>query len=133
MKIIYKVWLQKDNGRAFGEGPHQLLKGVEMTGSLKEAAARIGMAYSQARLLMEGCESHLGFALILRKQGGVSGGGSEITPEAVELMKAYKSLRADIGTVLAEVYERHFGQSIQVRFDATVPKRRRAKHTRKLP
>jgi molybdate transport repressor ModE-like protein len=85
------------------------------------------MAYSQARLLIEGCESNLGFALILWRQGGVSGGGSELTAEAVELIKAYKSLRADIGTVLGEVYERHFGQSIQVRFDAVVPKQRRAR------
>ncbi len=33
LKIAFKVWID-NNGKAFGEGPYQLLKRIETTGSL---------------------------------------------------------------------------------------------------
>ena len=35
--LRYKLWLEKD-GKAFGEGPYQLLAGILETGSLSNAA-----------------------------------------------------------------------------------------------
>jgi len=53
MKIGYKVWLDND-GKAFGDGPCELLERVEGTHSLHQAAKEMGMAYSTAwRLLPE--------------------------------------------------------------------------------
>ena len=39
MKVGYKIWLE-NNGKAFGSGPCELLKGVQETSSLNQAAAR---------------------------------------------------------------------------------------------
>jgi molybdate transport system regulatory protein len=116
MKLTYIIWLERNAGRAFGEGPYLLLKGVEATGSPSEAAAGMGMAYSKARRVMGCCEQNLGFALTSRKIGGVSGGGSEVTAEATVIMKKYEALREEIRDVLGEAYKRHFGESVDVQF-----------------
>lgn len=126
MKLIYKVWLESEGDMAFGEGPYRLLKGVELTGSLKESAAGLGMAYSKARRLIEYCERTLGFPLTHRKKGGASGGGSKVTAEAVKLMREYESLRAAMEDVIGNAYKKHFGKSAEIEF-YTMPKRRRTK------
>ena len=94
MKVIYKVWIDHNGGTAFGEGPYQLLKGVEKTGSLWKAAAAMGMAYSKARRIMSCCEKSLGFALTYRKIGGVLGGGSGADPQG---SRSYEDVRGPSG------------------------------------
>jgi len=124
MKLVYKIWLMNDIGRTFGEGPYLLLKGVKRTGSLKEAASGTGMAYSKARRVIECCEQSLGFALVVRKKGGVTGGGSEVTPRAVELMGSYEALRTEIEEAIGKTYEKYFGEEIPVEFHKMMPQKR---------
>jgi len=47
MRLHVKAWLEQNGGRAFGDGPADLLRRVERTGSLRAATAEIGMSYSQ--------------------------------------------------------------------------------------
>ena len=108
MKIMYKVWLDCD-GKAFGEGPDRLLQRVETTGSLHKAAAEMKMSYRKAWLMLRAMEQRLGFALLERKVGGVSGGGSQLTPAAREIMKRYEAFRKEVEGALQEIYTRHFG------------------------
>ena len=115
MKVIYKMWFD-NSGTAFGEGPYRLLKGVEKTGSLWRAAVAMEMAYSKARRIIACCEQNLGFTLITRKAGGVSGGGSKVTPEAIELMGKYERVRAQMEGVLSATYAKHFGERAEVQF-----------------
>jgi molybdate transport system regulatory protein len=107
MKVIYKVWLD-NNGKAFGEGPYELLKRVEKTQSLHQAAIQMGMAYSKAWKLVLTMEKRLGFALLIRKAGGLTGGGSQITPQARNLIKDYGRFRKDVEKIMQKIYKRHF-------------------------
>jgi molybdate transport system regulatory protein len=111
MKVAYKVWLDND-GKAFGEGPYQLLKRIEETGSLHQAAMEMKMSYRKAWLTMHAIERKLGFALLDRQVGGVSGGGSQITDGARELMKNYESFRSDVREALQSIYKKHFEKAI---------------------
>ena len=108
MKIAYKIWLDH-HGKAFGDGPHELLKRVEETNSLHEAARQMGMSYSKAWKLIQMMEKRLGFGLLDKKVGGRSGGGSRVTPKGKDLMKRYGRLKKEAGKALEEVYQRHFG------------------------
>jgi molybdate transport system regulatory protein len=108
MKIAYKVWLD-DHGKAFGDGPYELLRRVEETKSLHQSANQMGMAYSKAWRLIRTLEERLGFTLIERHVGGRSGGGSRITPEAKRLMNHYKRFQKDVKIVLQKTYQKHFG------------------------
>jgi len=124
MKLTYKIWLEQNGGRAFGEGPYRLLRGVELTGSLREAAAGLGMAYSKARRVIDNCERSLGFPLTLRQRGGATGGTSEVTARAARLMGNYEALRAEIEDAIGEAYKEHFGASIQVQFYTMITQKR---------
>ena len=107
MKLAYKVWLDND-GKAFGEGPYQLLKHIEETGSLHQAAMQMEMSYRKAWLTLRASEKRLGFHLLERTVGGVSGGGSEITPAGRRFMRKYERFREDLTKSLEAVYRRHF-------------------------
>jgi molybdate transport system regulatory protein len=111
LKIAYKVWLD-NNGKAFGEGPYQLLKRIETTGSLHQAAIEMKMSYRKAWTTLKAIETKLGFALLERKVGGIAGGGSHITEQGRLLMSHYEEFRRELTTTLEIIYQKHFGNWI---------------------
>jgi len=108
MKVGYKIWVD-NGGKAFGEGPYELLKRVEKTDSLHEAAHQMNMSYSKAWKLIQIVEKRLGFAFLEKKVGGVSGGGSWVTPEGKEFLRRYERFESDAKKVIQKTYQKHFG------------------------
>jgi len=108
MKVVCKIWLDH-NGKAFGEGPYALLKGVEKTDSLHQAAHQMGMSYSKAWKLIRLMEKRLGFPLLERQVGGESGGGSQVTPRAKDLIERYERFETEATKAVEKAYQKHFG------------------------
>ncbi len=108
LKLRYKIWLEKNGEKSFGDGPLDILHRVERTGSLRQAAEEINMSYSQAWNLLKDLEKRLGFNLLKRKVGGERGGGSEITEEARELMTKFKLFREKADQNLNLLYKKIF-------------------------
>ena len=108
MKVAYKVWLD-NNGKAFGEGPYELIQRIEETGSLHQAAKELKMSYRKAWVILQRCEERLGFHLLKRTIGGASGGGSQVTPRARKMMSRYQKFRRDVDRSLERIYRKHFG------------------------
>jgi molybdate transport system regulatory protein len=108
LKLKYKIWIEKDREKVFGDGPLDIFHRVERTGSLRQAAAEINMSYSLAWNLIKGLEERLGFKLLKRKVGGEKGGGSEITQEAKELMIKFKLFREEADQSLNSLYKKIF-------------------------
>lgn len=107
MKLAYKLWLDNE-GKAFGEGPRRLLMLVDETGSLSQAAAAMGMSYNKAWNLVRQLEEALGFRLLLRRTGGSSGGGSELTPQARDLLARYSAFTDEAHQDLLALFDKHF-------------------------
>ena len=78
LKLRYKLWVEKDGEKVFGDGPLDILHRVERAGSLRQAAAEINMSYSQAWNLMKDLEKRLGFNLLKRKVGGKKEEGQKL-------------------------------------------------------
>lgn len=110
MKLRYKIWLER-GGKAFGDGPWDILRRVDRLGSLRQAAAEINMSYSQAWALVRMLEKRLGFPLLEKRVGGRNGGGSVLTPEARELVFKYGIFRERADRALQSLYEEVFGGS----------------------
>ena len=90
MEARTKIIFVDENGdKFFGEGPYQLLLGVERTGSLRCAAMEMGMAYSKAWTILKNAEEQLGFKLLLSTTGGKHGGGAQLTERGEALLAAY--------------------------------------------
>ncbi len=108
MTVKYEVWLVQD-GQAFGKEAVELLRRIEETGSLKGAAAEINMSLTKAWHMFRDIERALGFTLLKRTVGGASRGGSQLTPEARNLMRQYEALSQDVEEMLQAIYVKHFG------------------------
>lgn len=111
MKAVTRITFLDDRGeKFFGEGPCRLLKAVEQTGSLRSAAAQMGMAYSKALRILRNAEAALGFALTVRTTGGSNGGGSRLTPEGKEWLQRYEAYRDACIQANAKLYPEFFSR-----------------------
>lgn len=109
MKPVTKIQFFDENGeKFFGEGPCRLLGLVEETGSLRCAAASMGMAYSKAIKLVKQAEEALGFPLTQRSVGGRDGGGSTLTPEGRAFLRQYEAYRDACVQANRELYAKYF-------------------------
>jgi len=108
LKLKSKIWLEKDGRKVFGDGPWDILKRVERTGSLRQAAAEINMSYSQAWKLIRMLERNLGYHLLEKRAGGSGGGYSSLTPAASRLTEAYEIFRREAGESLEALFSKHF-------------------------
>lgn len=73
----------------YGPGVEELLIYVRRCGSLRKAAEMAGIPYSKAWKIIRDAERGFGFPLLYCEQGGADGGGSRLSPEAIEVMEGY--------------------------------------------
>ncbi len=97
MKPVVKVYIHSEDGeKFFGLGPLLLLRHTKKTGSLRQAAIDMNMAYTKATKLIKTAEQNFGFKLIESKTGGKNGGGSTITKQAEVLIEQYEKMCSEI-------------------------------------
>jgi molybdate transport system regulatory protein len=83
---------------AFTERDATLLRAVDETGSLNEAASSLGRSYSRAHGRLTDLEAAFG-DLVERHRGGADGGGSTLTDRARDLLAEYDRLRTGYASV----------------------------------
>ena len=94
--------------KSFGPGPMRLLEGVRDTGSLHRAAGEMGMAYSKAWKLIRKLEQDWGFAIMVRRSGGLGGGGSALTEEGKDLLERYEKMLAEVNQAADAAMKKYF-------------------------
>ena len=77
-----------------------LLKEIELTGSLNSAVEHIGMSYSYAWNLMNKTNCKLNTPLIITKRGGNGGGIAKLTDAGKKLLDHYNKLEQDFGNLM---------------------------------
>jgi molybdate transport system regulatory protein len=106
-----RLWLHDQGLPVFGVGICELLQRVEATGSLRCAAADMGMAYSKAWQIVRRAEEHLGFELMTRRTGGKGGGCSIVSEKGLRRVDAFAAFVLEADASVDESFARHFGQS----------------------
>jgi molybdate transport system regulatory protein len=79
---------------ALGPGRVQLLELVGETGSLRSAAARMGMAYMTAWKHVRALNGRFRSPLVLSQRGGKAGGGAVLTTTGRRVVKLYHEMEA---------------------------------------
>ncbi|MEI6101960.1 MAG: LysR family transcriptional regulator [Eubacteriales bacterium] len=89
----------------FGPGTVTLLQNVDSSHSLLAASKQMSLSYSKATAMVKNAETHLGFKLLHSRTGGTSGGGSELTPEARDVIRLYGQFVQDVTECANEHFE----------------------------
>lgn len=97
LKANCRIWLYSaDAPGVFGDGKVRLLTEIVATGSLRKAAANLGISYRKAWSDLAKAESCLGIDLIIRKRGGAAGGSTQLTSQGLQVIAAYKKFQAHV-------------------------------------
>ena len=86
-----------------------MLDAVRETGSIKEAARRLGKSYRYIWGRIKQAEESIGESLVETQVGGTGAHRSDLTPRAVELLEAFYALRQRMSEVLDEEFSARFG------------------------
>jgi molybdate transport system regulatory protein len=107
-----KVWLEARGSYAFGLGISDILRAVGRAGSIKQAAADLGLSYRYVWARVKEAEEALGLRLVATRVGGDPGARrSALTPEARRLVTAFRRLRHRMLQVVRAEFTRCFGQA----------------------
>ncbi len=85
-----KLWIETDGQLVMSDYRVRLLELVAETGSLADAASALGLSYRRAWGKVKELEANLGRPLVSSEVGGAGGGRTALTPEAEELVVAYR-------------------------------------------
>lgn len=96
------------NQPVLGPGLIELLEHLEENGSMKEACQKMEMSYSKGWKIINRAEKELGNSLLVRHQGGKSGGKCEITVECKILMQKYRAMETEVKTYACVSFQRWF-------------------------
>lgn len=93
LSVRSKIWVSDNSGDVvFGLGRLKILDAIERKGSIQAAAKELGMSYRGVWGRIKATEERLGEPLLYRNIGGKKGGGSELTPFALDLMDRFRKL-----------------------------------------
>lgn len=102
-----RLWIYSGRREGvFGDGKARLLTEIARTGSLRQAAAALGISYRKAWGDLKKAESCLNRPLFARVRGGKGGGRTLLTPEGQAVLAAYETFR----TRMHAHVEREFAQ-----------------------
>ena len=77
-----------------GPGRADLLELIGETGSISEAAKRMGMSYKRAWSLVQALNEGWGGALVETARGGAAQGGAALTEAGQEVVRHYRQMQA---------------------------------------
>lgn len=103
-----KLWIEKDGKLALSDYRVRLLRLIDETGSLSDAAAALRLSYRRAWGKLKEIEQNLGVKLVESAAGGAGGGGSRLTPEGRRLLERYERFRAAAEQDLTRDFGRAF-------------------------
>lgn len=87
---------------SLGPGKVALLETIARCGSISAAAREMKMSYRRAWLLVEAMNQAFQQPVVVAATGGKRGGGAEITPFALDLLRRYRSIESKASSAVAQ-------------------------------
>ena len=101
-EIKSRIWITGSNGTFLGVGRIALLKEVEKTGSISEAARKLEMSYKKAWESINAMNIEASSPLVLTSSGGRGGGGTDLTPTGKKMILEFENLVAEVDNFIKE-------------------------------
>ena len=119
-----KIWLEDSDGKVvFGLGRYKIFKTIQTLGSLNAAAKELKMGYPAIWARIHATEERLGKSLLVKKTGGTSGGGSQLTPLAEELIDHFEKIQASVEQETDSLFAENLGayMDLGLKKDGSLP------------
>lgn len=97
----------------FGPGTAQLLEMIDLTGSITAACQAMHMSYTKAWKMLNQVEKKLGEKVVVRMNGGAEGGGTYLTQQGRQLLKAYRNMQRELRQTTDSLLKKYFGDRMQ--------------------
>ena len=110
MQPRIKLWIENNGKLALSSYRVRLLRHIEDTGSLSEAAARMGLSYRRAWGKVREIEQNLGVKLVESEAGGAGGGGSRLTGDGRRLVELFERFESAMDEDLQQEFARWMKQ-----------------------
>jgi molybdate transport system regulatory protein len=116
MKPKLRVWVIFGKQLKFGDGRARLLELIDERGSLRQAAAELGMSYRNAWGYLRELEKAAGFKFVERAPGGNPRSGMRLTTRGSEFLARYGKFQRGLEQAAARHFERSFkGRAVSAR------------------
>lgn len=96
----------------FGPGTAQLLEMIDLTGSITAASQAMHMSYTKAWKMLNQVENKLGEKVVLRMNGGLEGGGTQLTSRGRYLLHAYRDMQRELKRTTDFLQKKYFSDSM---------------------
>lgn len=90
MKLEGQFWITHNGNDVAGEARIALLRAIDTTGSISQAAKAVGISYKFAWDSIDAMNGASGNPLVARSAGGKGGGGTQLTEAGHALIAAYQ-------------------------------------------
>lgn len=107
IRPVVRVSLAKEKS-FFDARIAMLLYLIGDTCSVRLACQRMQLSYSSGWNIINSVEEQLGYAVIVRSQGGVRGGRSTLTDRGRELLRRYELFEAEVKSAVDALYDKYF-------------------------
>jgi len=104
-KIRSRIWIEFEDHVLLGEGRVQLLKAIDDTGSLSQAAKSLNISYKKAWDLIDSVNKSAKEPLTITSTGGKGGGGAELTQYGKSLISAFDNINKNCWEFLDQQLE----------------------------
>jgi len=112
--IRSKIWIVDQAGHVvFGLGRLKILDAIDRLGSIQGAAKELKMSYRGIWGRIKATEERLDRPLLVRNTGGGRGGGSRLTPFALDLLIHFRHLHQRIMTLSDAEFEKAMAPHIR--------------------
>lgn len=103
-EVQIKATLRVFNGdeKLFGPGKLELLQFIQETGSISQAAKKMGLSYKKAWDMVNSLNQLCKRPIVQAQIGGAKGGKTILTTEGTQLMEAFRILENNFNQFLKE-------------------------------
>ncbi len=102
LQITGIIRIESENERFLGPGRIELLENIIETGSISQAAKKMGMSYKKAWDLINSMNKQTKMPIVITHAGGENGGGTLVTEEGKKIIAAFKKLDDEFRQSFAE-------------------------------
>lgn len=93
----------------FGPGAARLLELIDKGESVSQACKLMKMSYSKGWKILNIIKEETGYDAVVRHQGGVNGGKTELSDEGRALLESFRALEKEIKDFANERFKHYLG------------------------